>query len=169
MGAHPGPHLIPTEPIGSIPRPPELLRAIETHGDTAPALDGLYESAVKDTIARFEATGSPVVTDGEQRKYHNFLTYCVHGSPNTAVCLPLAVVHRGADSSARQHPRTPTGPAPDIAAIDLSGVKVLVVDQRIRALHRGFQVHVSKPVEPAELIATVASVAGRTGQGEGQS
>ena len=36
-------------------------------------------------------------------------------------------------------------------------------EDRTRALHQGFQVHVSKPVEPAELIATVASVAGRTG------
>ena len=36
-------------------------------------------------------------------------------------------------------------------------------EDRTRALHRGFQVHVAKPVEPAELIATVASVAGRTG------
>ena len=36
-------------------------------------------------------------------------------------------------------------------------------EDRTRALHRGFQVHVSKPVEPAELVATVASVAGRTG------
>ena len=32
---------------------------------------------------------------------------------------------------------------------------------RIRALHAGFAVHVSKPVEPAELIAAVASLAGR--------
>ena len=38
-------------------------------------------------------------------------------------------------------------------------------EDRTRALHRGFQVHVSKPVEAAELIATVASVAGRTGAG----
>ena len=38
-------------------------------------------------------------------------------------------------------------------------------EDRTRALHRGFQVHVSKPVEPAELIATVASVAGRAGGG----
>ena len=36
-------------------------------------------------------------------------------------------------------------------------------EDRTRALHQGFRVHVSKPVEPAELIATVASVAGRTG------
>ena len=27
---------------------------------------------------------SPVITDGEQRKYHNFWTYSVHGLPNTA-------------------------------------------------------------------------------------
>jgi len=35
-------------------------------------------------------------------------------------------------------------------------------EDRTRALHGGFQVHCSKPVEPAELIASVASVAGRT-------
>jgi 5-methyltetrahydropteroyltriglutamate--homocysteine methyltransferase len=28
--------------------------------------------------------GSPVVTDGEQRRHHNFATYCLHGLPNTA-------------------------------------------------------------------------------------
>ncbi len=74
---------IPTEPIGSIPRPLGLLNAIEDLGDCDhPDLLPLYEEATRDTIARFEATGSPVVTDGEQRKYHNFWTYCVHGMPN---------------------------------------------------------------------------------------
>jgi methionine synthase II (cobalamin-independent) len=76
---------IPTEPIGSIPRPLELLEAIAAAGDnTHPSLDALYDQATKDTIERFEATGSPVITDGEQRKYHNFWTYCVHGLSNTA-------------------------------------------------------------------------------------
>jgi signal transduction histidine kinase/ActR/RegA family two-component response regulator len=36
-------------------------------------------------------------------------------------------------------------------------------EDRTRALRAGFLVHVSKPVEPSELIATIASVAGRTG------
>jgi len=36
-------------------------------------------------------------------------------------------------------------------------------EDRTRALMSGYQVHVAKPVEPAELIATVASVAGLTG------
>ncbi|MDB6027481.1 MAG: 5-methyltetrahydropteroyltriglutamate--homocysteine methyltransferase [Verrucomicrobiales bacterium] len=76
---------IPTEPIGSIPRPVEMLTAIEIAGDdAAPQLEAIYENAIKDTIQKFEDTGSPVVTDGEQRKYHNFWTYCVHGLPNVS-------------------------------------------------------------------------------------
>jgi 5-methyltetrahydropteroyltriglutamate--homocysteine methyltransferase len=75
---------IPTEPIGSIPRPLRLIEAVATLDGTDPALDPLYDEAIRDTIERFEATGSPVITDGEQRKYHNFWTYCVHGLPNTA-------------------------------------------------------------------------------------
>ena len=66
---------IPTEPIGSIPRPLELLNAISRQGSSNPSLEPLYDEAVRDTIERFEATGSPVVTDGEQRKYQNFATY----------------------------------------------------------------------------------------------
>ena len=69
---------IPTEPIGSIPRPLPLIEAIAANPED-PALEALYDAAVRDTIEQFEATGSPVITDGEQRKYHNFWTYCVHG------------------------------------------------------------------------------------------
>src|SRR5438105_13457116 len=75
---------IPTEPIGSIPRPLPLIEAIAARGGMDPALDPLYDEAIRDTIAQFEATGSPVITDGEQRKYHNFWTYSVQGLPNTA-------------------------------------------------------------------------------------
>jgi 5-methyltetrahydropteroyltriglutamate--homocysteine methyltransferase len=74
---------IPTEPIGSIPRPIELIEAVSTEGATSPAVDRMYDDAVRDTIEQFEATGSPVITDGEQRKYHNFWTYGVEGLPNT--------------------------------------------------------------------------------------
>jgi PAS domain S-box-containing protein len=37
-------------------------------------------------------------------------------------------------------------------------------EDRTRALRAGFLVHISKPVEPSELVATVASVAGRSGE-----
>ncbi len=78
---------IPTEPIGSIPRSPELIALVEAHEAglcTDADMDDAYVAACQDTIRRFEATGSPVVTDGEQRKYHNFATYAVHGAPNMA-------------------------------------------------------------------------------------
>jgi methionine synthase II (cobalamin-independent) len=75
--------IIPTEPIGSIPRPLELLAAIaETDGMDA-VLDPLYEAATRVTIRRFEETGSPVITDGEHRKFQNFWTYAAHGMANT--------------------------------------------------------------------------------------
>src|SRR5207237_384804 len=48
------------------------------------ALGPLYEAAIRDTLERFEAAGSPVVSDGEQRKYYNFATYPVHGQANMA-------------------------------------------------------------------------------------
>ncbi|MGE0042535.1 MAG: cobalamin-independent methionine synthase II family protein [Vicinamibacterales bacterium] len=79
--------LLPTEPIGSIPRPPELLEALAEHAAgrlPAPALEAAYDRAIVETIRLFEATGSPVITDGEQRKFHNFATYAVDGLPNMA-------------------------------------------------------------------------------------
>ncbi|MDB6039825.1 MAG: 5-methyltetrahydropteroyltriglutamate--homocysteine methyltransferase [Verrucomicrobiales bacterium] len=100
--------MIPTEPIGSIPRPVELIKAIENLGDFLdPKLEPLYEDAVRDTVKRFEETGSPIITDGEQRKYHNFWTYCVHGLPNTSAegfKIPFTAGH------VRRMPRLTTGP-----------------------------------------------------------
>jgi methionine synthase II (cobalamin-independent) len=100
--------MIPTEPIGSIPRPVKLIEAVKALGDgTDPKLDPLYEDAVRDTIEQFESTGSPVITDGEQRKYHNFWTYSVHGLPNTApdgFRIPFAAGH------VRRMPRLTAGP-----------------------------------------------------------
>jgi 5-methyltetrahydropteroyltriglutamate--homocysteine methyltransferase len=82
--AKPAPITIPTEPIGSIPRPVDLIERVSKGDIDDPNLAPLFEEAVRDTIKRFEAAGSPVVTDGEQRKYHNFCTYSVYGLPNTA-------------------------------------------------------------------------------------
>ncbi len=98
---------IPTEPIGSLPRTPELLAAIDRVGGGDPSLEPLYEEAIRDTVQRFEATGSPVITDGEQRKYHNFWTYSVEGLPNTApdgFRIPFSAGH------VRRMPRITAGP-----------------------------------------------------------
>ncbi|MEP6494159.1 MAG: 5-methyltetrahydropteroyltriglutamate--homocysteine methyltransferase [bacterium] len=98
---------IPTEPIGSIPRPTRLIDAVASGDVLDPNTDPAYEAAVKDTIERFEATGSPVITDGEQRKFDNFWTYSVHGLPNTApdgFKIPFAAGHT------RRMPRLTAGP-----------------------------------------------------------
>jgi signal transduction histidine kinase/CheY-like chemotaxis protein len=164
------------------------------------------------------------------------------------VQLPLIAVTRSADREQQSHPRTPTAAVADFIMADLSGIKVLVIDDeadtrdllrrvlmdcnaivfsagtaddalslverekpdvlisdigmpnvdgfellrrvralgqakggevpaiaftafarsedRTRALRAGFRTHVSKPVEPSELVATVASVAGRAADPE---
>ena len=42
---------IPTEPIGSIPRPLQLIEAVKILGDHAdPRLEPLYQDAIRDTI-----------------------------------------------------------------------------------------------------------------------
>jgi 5-methyltetrahydropteroyltriglutamate--homocysteine methyltransferase len=98
---------IPTEPIGSIPRTPELIEALARKGPDDPSVLPLSEAAVRDTVRRFEATGSPVITDGEQMKYHNFWTYPVEGLPNTnpdGFQIPFAAGHT------RRMPRLTHGP-----------------------------------------------------------
>jgi 5-methyltetrahydropteroyltriglutamate--homocysteine methyltransferase len=98
---------LPTEPIGSIPRPIELIDALSRKSSDDPSLEPLYDEAVRDTLRRFEATGSPVITDGEQRKYHNFWTYSVEGLPNTnpdGFQIPFAAGHT------RRMPRLTHGP-----------------------------------------------------------
>jgi CheY-like chemotaxis protein len=167
-----------------------------------------------------------------------------HGA-TFSVRLPLAAVHRAASDAPRAHPRTTLPLSREFPAVDLSGVRILVVDDeadgrelvkrvlvdcgatvfvagaadealllvereqpqvlvsdigmphvdgfellrrvralgpakggavpaialtafaraedRTQALHAGFAVHLAKPVEPSELVATVASVVGRPG------
>src|SRR5271170_1549600 len=100
---------LPTEPIGSIPRPRSLVDAIQAVGagkKKASELEALYEEATRETIEKLEETGSPVLTDGEQRK-PSFATYPIHGSPLLAeggVTIPFA------DEHTRQLPKLAAGP-----------------------------------------------------------
>jgi methionine synthase II (cobalamin-independent) len=68
---------IPTEPVGSLPRP-SILQAAYADYDAGKIsredLEAEQERAVKDSIERFEATGSPIISDGEQR-ISSFATY----------------------------------------------------------------------------------------------
>ena len=101
------PITIPTEPIGSVPRPLDLIERVARSGGNDPDLTLVYEKAIRETIEQLEATGSPVVTDGEQRKYHNFASYPVEGLPNTA---PDGFKIPFSDGHTRRLPRLTAGP-----------------------------------------------------------
>ncbi|MDQ3323994.1 MAG: hypothetical protein M3525_16390 [Acidobacteriota bacterium] len=68
---------IPTEPVGSLPRPAKLQAAIADYDAgkiTKEELRVEQDAACKDSIERMEATGAPIVSDGEQRA-SSFATY----------------------------------------------------------------------------------------------
>ena len=100
---------IPTEPIGSIPRPLGLVEGLKANAAgtlSATELSILFDRAVQDTVRRFEVTGSPVITDGEQTK-SSFATYPIHGMKALA---PDGVVIPFADGHTRQLPKITGGP-----------------------------------------------------------
>ena len=100
---------IRTEPIGSIPRPLELIEGMQAHAlgrlDDK-GLNKLIDAALADTIKRFEGTGSPVITDGEQSK-PSFATYPISGSKQLD---PNGVIIPFADGHTRQLPSITGGP-----------------------------------------------------------
>jgi methionine synthase II (cobalamin-independent) len=68
---------IPTEPVGSLPRPSTLQAAYADYDAGKISKEDLekeQDAAVKDSIERMEATGAPIISDGEQRR-SSFATY----------------------------------------------------------------------------------------------
>ncbi|TCK21315.1 cobalamin-independent methionine synthase II family protein [Pseudonocardia endophytica] len=68
---------IPTEQVGSLPRPQKLQDAFGAYdrGEIGKEqLEAVQDEAVKNSIAGQEAAGSPIVSDGEQR-WSSFATY----------------------------------------------------------------------------------------------
>src|SRR5580700_3310688 len=70
---------IPTEPVGSLPRPSWLQRAYAQYDEgeiTRDQLEAEQDKAVRDSIEHQEATGTPIISDGEQR-WSSFATYAI--------------------------------------------------------------------------------------------
>jgi 5-methyltetrahydropteroyltriglutamate--homocysteine methyltransferase len=134
---------IPTEPIGSIPRPVDLIEGGRAHAAgelTDDELRRLQDEAVRDTIRRFEGTGSPVITDGEQTK-PSFITYPMAGLGNLA---PDGVVIPFADGHIRQLPRLTAGPFRYATHAD--------------AYTRAAKRHATRPVKQAVIAASAVSL-----------
>jgi methionine synthase II (cobalamin-independent) len=100
---------IRTEPVGSVPRPQYLVDALAAFAQqqiNESEISQLFDKALKETIQRFEETGSPVITDGEQTK-PSFATYPISGIKNLS---PNGVVIPFADGHTRQLPTITSGP-----------------------------------------------------------
>ncbi len=70
---------IPTEPVGSLPRPTKLQHAYAEYDAgkiTFAELSREQDAAALDSIRRSEATGEPIISDGEQR-ISSFATYAL--------------------------------------------------------------------------------------------
>ena len=108
---------IPTEPVGSLPRPTTLQAAYAAYDAGTIAKDQLeaaQDEAVRDSIGRMEAAGSPIVSDGEQR-WSSFATYPLTDTlagtglaPNLAADGQYFAIF--ADGHHRQLPRLTGGP-----------------------------------------------------------
>jgi methionine synthase II (cobalamin-independent) len=108
---------IPTEPVGSLPRPSKLQEAYAGYDAgtvTKEQLEGEQEEAAKDSIERGEATGAPIISDGEQR-WSSFATYPITDTlAGTGLAANLAPGGQFfaifADGHGRQLPKLTGGP-----------------------------------------------------------
>jgi methionine synthase II (cobalamin-independent) len=108
---------IPTEPVGSLPRPAKLQAAYAAYdaGDISKEqLEADQDEAVQDSIKRGEATGAPIISDGEQR-WSSFATYPITDTlAGTGLADNLAPGGQYfaifADGHYRQLPRLTGGP-----------------------------------------------------------
>jgi methionine synthase II (cobalamin-independent) len=109
---------IPTEPVGSLPRPSTLQAAYAAYDAGTIGKEDLekeQDAAVHDSIEHLEATGAPIISDGEQR-WSSFATYPI---TDTLAGTGLADNLGGsggqffaifADGHGRQLPRLTGGP-----------------------------------------------------------
>lgn len=108
---------IPTEPVGSMPRPQKLQDAYAAYDEgkiDKAALEREQDAAVQDTIDRYEATGAPIISDGEQR-WSSFATYPITDTlAGTGLAPSLAPGGQFfaifADGHGRQLPKLVKGP-----------------------------------------------------------
>src|SRR6202012_4909539 len=109
---------IPTEPVGSLPRPSWLQQAYARYdaGEiTRDQLETEQDKAVRDSIEHQEAAGAPIISDGEQR-WSSFATYAIAVTlAGTGAAAPVAggggqFSAISADGHNRQLPRLPGGP-----------------------------------------------------------
>jgi len=147
---------------GSIPLPD----GVTIEGVRVLAVDDQEEARV--TLSNFLGKcGAVVTTASSASEALAFLSDHLGGErPDVLVC-DIAMPGEDGYSALRrvralEHERG-VAPQQQIPAIALTAMARS--EDRLQALNAGFKMHVSKPVEPAELVIVIASVVGQRGQG----
>jgi methionine synthase II (cobalamin-independent) len=143
---------IPTEPVGSLPRPSRLQAAYADYDAgkiEREELEAEQDAAVVDSIGRGEATGAPIISDGEQRR-SSFATYAItdtlagtgladHLEPTGGQYFAIF-----ADGHNRQLPRLTGGPF---------RYKTYAADTLAKSI-----VHASKPMKQAVIAPSMLAL-----------
>jgi len=106
------PGTIPTEPIGSVPRPTQLIvRSAGLSGGhvSASEVRALQEAAIRDTINAYREAGEQVLVDGEQTK-PSFAHYPFEGVANLDPQGGITIQFTEGEVHQRQLPRLMAGP-----------------------------------------------------------
>jgi len=147
---------------GSIPLPD----GVTIEGVRVLAVDDQEEARV--TLSNFLGKcGAVVTTASSASEALAFLSDHLGGErPDVLVC-DIAMPGEDGYSALRrvralEHERG-VAPQQQIPAIALTAMARS--EDRLQALNAGFKMHISKPVEPAELVIVIASVVGQQGQG----
>jgi methionine synthase II (cobalamin-independent) len=142
---------IPTEPVGSLPRSQKLQDAYAGYDEgrvSKEELEALQDAAAKESVERYEATGSPIVSDGEQR-WSSFATYSI---TDTLAGTGLADSLAGggqffaifADGHGRQLPKLVRGPF---------RYKTYAADSLAKSI-----VHATKPMKQAVIAPSMMAL-----------
>jgi signal transduction histidine kinase len=169
MAAVDGPALSPTacaasgaRTEGSIPLPD----GVTIEGVRVLAVDDQEEARV--TLSNFLGKcGAVVTTASSAAEALAFLSDHLGGErPDVLVC-DIAMPGEDGYSALRRvralELERGVAPQQQIPAIALTALARS--EDRLQALNAGFKMHVSKPIEPAELVIVIASVVGQRGQG----
>jgi C4-dicarboxylate-specific signal transduction histidine kinase len=140
--------MLPTEPIGSIPRPAALIEGVQAFRAgriSQPKLNALYNSAVQDTIRLVEATGSPVIRMANR--------------PSTALPPIPSMVYTGLATSVAYAVTALRGHLAEDLAYGVTALRARAERKRAEdALHQAREelAHVTRVTTLGELAASIA-------------
>jgi len=131
--------------------------------DCSPELEGLHILLVDDEADSRELLNTVIGSCGARVKTANSAAEAfeiIQSEPFDVIISDIGMPEEDGFELINKIRGLPVEKGGNVPAIALTAYAR--IEDRIKALRSGFQMHVSKPVEPSELIVVVANLAGRT-------